>query len=143
MQSWEIWVKAAHIISVIAWMAGLLYLPRIFVYHTQSVRDSNESEIFKIMESRLLRTIMNPAMITVWITGPAVAYGYGETQSTWLHAKLLLVLMMSGFHGYLARQVKIFKADDNKRSAGFYRALNEVPTVLMILIVILVVVKPI
>jgi protoporphyrinogen IX oxidase len=143
MQSWEIWVKAAHIISVIAWMAGLLYLPRIFVYHTQSVRNSNESEIFKIMESRLLKTIMNPAMITVWITGPTVAYGYGEIQSTWLHAKLLLVVMMSGFHGYLVRQVKIFKADNNRHSAGFYKALNEVPTVLMMLIVILVVVKPI
>jgi putative membrane protein len=143
MQSWEVWVKAAHIISVISWMAGLLYLPRLFVYHTQSVRNSDESEIFKIMERRLLETIMNPALIAVWITGPAVAYGYGEIQSPWLHAKVFLVVLLSGFHGYLARQVKIFNADDNRHSVGFYRALNEVPTVLMIFIVILVVVKPI
>jgi len=139
---WQIWMKAAHIISVIAWMAGLLYLPRIFVYHAQSARNAPESETFKIMEGRLLKAIMNPAMIAVWITGPALAYGYGEFQSTWLHAKLLLVVMMSGFHGYLASQVKKFKVDQNKHSAGFYRVINEVPTVLMILIVILVTVKP-
>ena len=142
MQSWEVWVKAIHVISVIAWMAGLLYLPRLFVYHTQCASDSQQSETFKIMERRLLRAIMNPAMIIVWVTGPLVAYGFGELQSTWLHAKLGLVLVLSAFHGYVARQVRIFAAGANGHSTAFYRVLNEVPTVLMILIVILVVVKP-
>jgi len=142
MQSWEIWVKAVHVISVIAWMAGSLYLPRIFVYHTQCAPDSVQSETFKIMERRLLMAIMNPAMIIVWVTGPLIAYGFGELQSTWLHAKLALVLILSAFHAYLARQVRTFAAGANTHSTTFYRVLNEVPTVLMILIVILVVVKP-
>ena len=142
MNNWEIWVKALHVMSVIAWMAGLFYLPRLFVYHVDAAKGSPQSETFKIMERRLLKAIMNPAIIAVWITGPAIAYGFGEFRSPWLHAKLVLVLLLSGFHGFLAKQVRVFAADANTRSGKFFRAINEVPTILMILIVILVVVKP-
>lgn len=142
MSSWELWIKALHVISVIAWMAALLYLPRLFVYHVDAPRGSQQSETFKIMERRLSKAIMTPAMIAVWITGPLTAYGFDEWQSPWLHAKLALVLALSGFHGYLARTVKTFAADANQKSARFFRFLNEIPTVLMILIVILVVVRP-
>ena len=142
MQSWVLWVKALHIISVIAWMAGLFYLPRLFVYHAESQMGASQSETFKLMERRLLKGIMNPSMIAVWLTGPLVAYGFGDFSYPWLHVKLLLVFVLSGFHGYLARLVKIFAVDGNRRSATFYRVLNEVPTVVMPLIVILVVLKP-
>jgi putative membrane protein len=104
---------------------------------------SRESETFKIMERRLLRAIMNPAMLAVWITGPVIAYGYGDILSIWLHVKLVLVVILTLFHLYLTRLVAIFGADANQRSTGFYRILNEVPTVLMILIVVLVVVRPV
>jgi putative membrane protein len=124
-------------------MAGLLYLPRLFVYHAKSTVKSHESEIFKTMERRLLNSIMHPAMVAAWLTGSAIGYGYGELQSTWLHLKIILVITLTGVHAYLARQVRIFAMDANRRSSQFYRVLNEVPTVLMILIVILVVVKPI
>lgn len=143
MQSLEIWIKALHVIAVISWMAGLLYLPRLFVYHAATPTGTPQSETFKTMERRLLKAIMNPAMIAVWITGPILAYGFDEFRAPWLHAKLALVLMLSAFHGYLARLAKIFAADVNRRTATYYRVLNEVPTVLMVLIVILVVVKPI
>ena len=143
MESWATWVKSFHVIAVIAWMAGLLYLPRLFVYHTMIYCKSKESETFKLMERRLLKAIMNPAMIAVWITGPLVAYGYGDFNSTWLHLKLFLVILLSGVHLYLAKTVKIFAIDANVHTTRFYRILNEVPTGLMILIVILVVVKPI
>lgn len=143
MESWAIWIKALHIIAVIAWMAGLLYLPRILVYHSHSVSNSQESETFKIMERRLLKAIMYHAMIFVWITGQYLAYYYADFHSHWLHVKILLVLTLTVFHGYLSRQVKIFKVDANKHSTRFFRILNEVPTVLMIAIVILVVAKPI
>ena len=142
MSSWILWIKALHIIAVIAWMAGLLYLPRLFIYHTASVKGSTESETFKVMERRLLKFIMNPAMIVVWITGPTVAYLYGDFLSPWLHAKLTLVLILSGIHGYFAKTVRSFANDANTLSAGAFRVLNEVPTLLMVLIVILVVVKP-
>ncbi len=143
MESWVIWIKALHIISVTAWMVGLLYLPRIFVYHSDSVQNSQESETFKIMERRLLKVIMYPAMTFVWMTGPYLVHNYGYLHSHWLHVKILLVVILTGFHIYLARQVKLFKADANRHSAGFFRFINEVPTVLMISIVVLVVVKPI
>jgi len=143
MESWELWAKSLHIIAVISWMAGLLYLPRLFVYHAQCSDKSRESEIFKLMERRLLKAIMNPAMIVVWITGPLVAYGYDDLHAHWLHAKIFLVILLSGVHLYLAKIVKTFAAGANSHTTGFYRMLNEVPTVLMILIVILVVVKPI
>ncbi len=142
MQSWELWTKALHVISVIAWMAALFYLPRLFVYHVDAPKGSQQSETFKVMERRLSKAIMTPAMIAVWITGPLVAYGFGEWQSPWLHAKLGLVLALSAYHGYLAKTVKTFAADANEHSAKFFRILNEVPTILMIFIVILVVVKP-
>ena len=138
----ELWLKALHILAVIAWMAGMLYLPRLFVYHAEAPKGSALSETFKVMERRLLKAIINPAMILVWITGPLLAYFDGFLRSPWLHAKFALVLAMSGVHGMLAGAVKRFAADANTRSGKFYRILNEVPTVLLILIVILVVVKP-
>ena len=137
-----LWIKAFHIIAVIAWMAGMLYLPRLFVYHTMAERGSVQSETFKVMERRLLRGIINPAMIATWILGLLLAWEGGWYRSPWLHAKILLVLAMSGVHGMLARYVKNFAADRNTKSQRFYRLINEVPTLLMILIVILVVVKP-
>ncbi|HTK12308.1 MAG TPA: protoporphyrinogen oxidase HemJ [Xanthobacteraceae bacterium] len=136
------WLKAFHIIAVIAWMAGMLYLPRLFVYHTKAEPGSVQSETFKVMERRLLRGIINPAMIATWILGLLLAWEGGWYRSPWLHAKILLVLAMSGVHGMLARYVKNFAADRNTKSQRFYRLINEVPTLLMILIVILVVVKP-
>ena len=142
MGSWELWAKALHIVSVIAWMAGLCYLPRLFVYHTGAAKGSELSETFKIMERRLLKAIMNPAMIAVWITGPIVATGFGEWRSPWLHVKILLVLLLSGFHGFLSSCVRAFANDANTRSSTFYRAINEIPTVIVILIVILVVLRP-
>ena len=142
MVTWVTWIKALHIIAVIAWMAGLLYLPRLFVYHAASTSGSEQSETFKIMERRLLKAIMNPSMAAVWISGPLVAFGSHLWRSPWLHAKLVLVLALSIFHAYIARLTKNFAAERNIHSPAFYRALNEVPTVLMIFIVILVVVQP-
>jgi putative membrane protein len=138
----EAWVKAIHVIAVISWMAGMFYLPRLFVYHVAAPRGSAQSETFKVMERRLLRMIINPAMIVTWLTGPWLAYADGFFTAPWLHAKLALVLAMSALHGYLARVMKTFAADENVRSARFYRILNEIPPTLMALIVILVVVKP-
>jgi len=138
----DVWIKALHIMAVIAWMAGLFYLPRLFVYHVDAPIGSVQSETFKTMERRLLKTIMNPAMIVVWLSGPYLAWSAGFFHSPWLHAKLALVLAMSALHGYLAGAVKKFAADGNTKSARFWRILNEVPTTLMALIVILVVVKP-
>jgi putative membrane protein len=138
-----LWLKAFHVIAVIAWMAGLLYLPRLFVYHTEVTPGSPESERFKMMERRLLRAIMNPAMIAVYILGIAmILVDPTYMQQGWLHAKLGLVLAMTGLHGYLSVLRKKFAADANTHSAKFYRILNEAPTLLMIGIVILVVVKP-
>ncbi len=137
-----LWLKALHIISVIAWMAGMLYLPRLFVYHTDAPQGSPMSETFKVMERRLLKGIINPSMIVVFITGPLLAYVTDYWQSPWLQLKFALALGLGGVHGYLARCVRTFAADANDRPAIFYRALNEVPTVLMILIVLLVVLKP-
>jgi protoporphyrinogen IX oxidase len=138
----DLWVKALHIMAVIAWMAGMFYLPRLFVYHVEAPVGSQQSETFKIMERRLLRIIINPAMIVVWLTGLWMAYDEGFFHAPWLHAKLTLVLIMSGLHGYFGRLVRTFAADENKRPARFYRILNEIPPVLMAIIVILVVVKP-
>jgi putative membrane protein len=135
-------VKAAHIIAMVAWMAGMLYLPRLFVYHADATLGSETSETFKVMERRLLKAIINPAMIATWILGLALAWASGFYLAPWLHAKIALVLVLSGLHGFLARQVKVFAADANRRPARFFRILNEVPTVLLILIVLLVVVKP-
>jgi protoporphyrinogen IX oxidase len=137
-----LWLKALHIISVIAWMAGMLYLPRLFVYHADAPKGSPMSETFKVMERRLLKGIINPSMIVVFVTGPLLAYLTHYWQSPWLQIKFLLALGLGGIHGYLARRLKIFARDANDRPAIFYRILNEVPTILMILIVLLVVLKP-
>jgi putative membrane protein len=139
---WVLWIKALHVVSVISWMAGLFYLPRLFVYHVDAPVGSQQSETFKIMERRLLKAIMNPAMIAVWITGLLTAYEEQAFRDHWLSAKMLLVLIMSGFHGYMSRCVKLFAADANTKPGRYYRILNEVPTVLMVLIVFLVIVKP-
>jgi putative membrane protein len=137
-----LWIKAFHVIAVISWMAGMLYLPRLFVYHSEAAKDSIQSETFKIMERRLLKAIMTPAMIATWLLGAVLIWQGGWITSGWLHAKIALVIVLSGMHGMLARAVKDFAADRNTRPARFYRILNEVPTVLMIVIVILVIVKP-
>ena len=139
-----LWVKAFHVIAVIAWMAGMLYLPRLFVYHCETVAGSPESERFKTMERRLLKAIINPAMIAVWILGLTLSFlpAVQAWHQGWFHAKFGLVILMSGVQGYLAGRVKVFARDANTRPASFYRMLNEVPTVLMIAIVILAVVKP-
>lgn len=142
MPSLDLWIKTLHILAIIAWMAGMLYLPRLFVYHADAEVGSKLSETLKVMERRLLKGIVNPAMIAVWLTGPLLAYRLGYFQSPWLHAKLALVLALSGVHGYLAGLVRIFAEDRNRRPARFYRILNEVPTVVMALIVFLVVFKP-
>ena len=136
------WVKAFHIIAVIAWMAGMLYLPRLFVYHAEAVKGSETSETFKVMERRLLKAIVNPSMILVFLTGFALVYLTGDWRDGWWQAKFILVLGVAGLHGYFARCVRAFAEDANKRPARFYRFLNEVPTILMILIVVLAVVKP-
>src|SRR3954466_8519723 len=136
------WVKALHVIAVIAWMAGMLYLPRLFVYHCEAEAGSKQSETFKVMERRLLKAIINPAMMVTWLAGLYLAWAGHWFSAGWLQGKLLLVLVMSGVHGFLARWVKDFAADRNLRSHKFYRLINEVPTFLMIGIVILVVVKP-
>ena len=136
------WIKALHVIAVIAWMAGMLYLPRLFVYHCDAETGSKQSETFKVMERRLLKAIINPAMIVTWLAGLYLAWSGNWFSAGWLHGKLVLVLILSGIHGWFSRWVKDFAADRNTRSQKFYRVINEVPTVLMIGIVILVVVKP-
>src|ERR1700748_1553655 len=137
-----LWVKALHVIAVIAWMAGMLYLPRLFVYHADAPNGSDVSETFKVMKRRLLKVIVNPSMILVFITGIALAFVTGYWQAGWLQAKFILVLGLAGLHGYFARCVRAFAEDANQRPARFYRALKEGPTVLMFLIVVLAVVKP-
>lgn len=136
------WIKALHIIAVIAWMAGMLYLPRLMVYHCAAEVGSVQSETFKVMERRLLKAIINPAMIVTWLAGLWLVYEGGWYRAGWFHAKFALVLAMSAMHGFLVRWVRDFAEDRNLRPARFYRIANEVPTVLMIGIVILVVVKP-
>lgn len=137
------WIKAGHVVSLIAWMAGMLYLPRLFVYHASLPPGADaQSATFKIMERRLLKAIMNPAMIATWAFGLALAWMSGFYAAPWLQAKFALVLAMSGIHGWLGRMVKDFAADRNARGHRFYRVLNEVPTLLMIVIVILAIVKP-
>ena len=136
------WLKAFHIVGIVAWMAALLYLPRLFVYHTGVAAGSEASETFKVMERRLLKAIATPAMIVTWVLGLWLAISSGAFTQGWLHAKLLLVLLMSGYHGFLSASTRKFAADANTRSSEFYRVANEVPTVLLVLIVILVVVKP-
>ena len=138
------WIKAFHIIAVIAWMAGMLYLPRLYVYHCAAAPWSAASEMLKVMERRLLRAIINPAMVAAFAFGGALLTVPGaiDWSAWWVHAKLALVLAMAAMHALLARWRRDFEADRNRRAAKFYRIANEVPTVLMIAIVILVVVRP-
>jgi putative membrane protein len=138
----ELWLKALHIIAVIAWMAGMLYLPRLFVYHADAPAGSAMSETFKLMERRLLKAVINPSMVLAFLTGLILAYVTGYWQAPWLQVKFALALGLGALHGYFARCVRKFATDSNQRSARFFRIVNEIPTVLMILIVILVVVKP-
>jgi len=137
-----LWLKAFHVIAVIAWMAGMLYLPRLFVYHCDAEVGSKQSETFKIMERRLLRAIINPAMIVTWVLGLWLAHEGGFFKSHWLHAKFALVIAMSALHGFSVGLVRAFAEDRNVHTPKFYRILNEVVTLLMIGIVILVIVKP-
>jgi protoporphyrinogen IX oxidase len=136
------WVKAFHIIAVISWMAGMLYLPRLLVYHCAAEPGSVQSETFKVMERRLLKAIINPAMVATWILGLWLAWSAEWYHSGWLQAKVLLVLVLSALHGMLVRWVRDFARDQNRHSQRFYRFINEIPAVLMVAIVILVVVKP-
>ncbi len=137
-----LWIKALHILAIIAWMAGMLYLPRLYVYHVSAEIGSQQSETFKVMERRLLRAIINPAMILAWLTGLSLAAHLGVWLEGWFHGKLALLLGMQLIHAGFARWRRYFAADDNRHSEKFYRIVNEVPTLLMIGIVILVVVKP-
>jgi protoporphyrinogen IX oxidase len=137
-----LWIKALHIIAVIAWMAGMLYLPRLFVYHAGAAPGSPQSETFKVMEQRLLRYIMTPAMIATWLFGIALVIQGQYFAATWFHLKLLLVLLMSALHGLFTRWARDFAADRNTRSAKFFRIANEIPTLILIAVVILATVKP-
>lgn len=139
-----LWLKAFHVISVVAWMAGLLYLPRLYVYHAEAAPGSAQSETFKIMERRLLRGIMNPAMLAVYLFGALMLLvpGSVDWSTGWIWVKLALVAAMTVLHHRFARWRRIFEADGNTRPARYYKIANEVPTVLMIAIVVLVIVKP-
>jgi putative membrane protein len=137
-----LWAKAFHIIAVISWMAGMLYLPRLFIYHCEAEPGSRQSETFKVMEWRLLTIIINPAMVATWVLGLWLAHDGGWLIAGWLHAKFALVVVLSGVHGLMVRCVRDFGADRNRHTKKFYRIINEVPTILMIGIVLLVVLKP-
>jgi len=141
-----LWVKAIHVMAVIAWMAGLFYLPRLFVHHAERASPGSEmSQTFSMMETKLLRLIMNPAMIVAWICGILMLLTPGAVDfgsDIWVHVKLLAVIAMTVFHMWLAARRKEFAVDANTRSGRQYRIMNEVPTVLMIVIVIMVIVQP-
>jgi putative membrane protein len=137
-----LWFKAFHIMAVIAWMAGLFYLPRLFIYHSDVAVGSESSELFKTMESRLYRIIMNPAMMMAWIFGLFIAWQGMWLSAGWLHVKFLGVIAMTGMHVYYGRAVKAFGRDERPGNARHWRIMNEVPAVLMILIVLMAVLKP-
>jgi putative membrane protein len=136
------WIKALHVIAVIAWMAGMLYLPRLFVYHCDAPAGSPQSEMLKAMERRLLRIIVDPAMVATWAFGLTLAILTGAFHEHWFQLKFALVLVMSALHGLFAATVKRFARDANTRPQRFYRMVNEVPMLLVIAIVILAIVKP-
>lgn len=137
-----LWVKAFHVIAVIAWMAGLLYMPRLFVYHTDAEPGSVQSETFKVMERRLLKVIMNPAMMITWVLGLYLAWDVFGFQGGWLHAKIFLVILLTFAHVHQSSAVRQFAKDGPRKPARHWRMMNEIPTILMMLIVILVIVKP-
>ena len=137
------WLLSFHIISVIAWMAGMFYLPRLFVYHTRLESGSDAYEMFKEMERKLLRIIINPAMTFAWIFGLALSFGQDSWHGGgWFYIKFAAVLMLSAFHGYLSKWRRAFERDDNKKSEKFFRMVNEIPTILMMLVVFMVILKP-
>jgi len=140
------WVKALHVMAVISWMAGIFYLPRLFVHHTEQATAGSElSDVFKMMERKLYKIIMNPAMMVTWVCGLLILVTPGIVDLgsfNWVHIKLLAVIAMTGFHIWLGKRLREFEADENTRTGRTYRLMNEVPTVLMIVIVVLVVVKP-
>ncbi|MEL6373449.1 MAG: protoporphyrinogen oxidase HemJ [Pseudomonadota bacterium] len=138
----ELWIKALHVMAVMAWMAGLFYLPRLFVYHTQAATGSAQSETFKTMEVKLLKIIMGPAMLVTWLTGLYLAWAQQQYTDGWFVVKLVLVIAMTMFHVKLSMWRKAFASDVNVNSERFYRLANEIPTVLMAGIVIMVIVKP-
>ncbi len=136
------WIKALHVVAIISWMAALLYLPRLFVYHTAAAVGSEQSETFKVMERRLYKAIMTPAMVVSWLAGLYLVWAGGWLVSGWMHGKFALVLALTASHGMMGRWRRDFADDRNQRPAKFFRIWNEVPTLLMIGIVILVIVKP-
>ncbi len=136
------WIKALHVIAIISWMAGMLYLPRLFIYHCSAEKGSVQSETFKVMERRLLRAIINPAMIVSWVLGLWLAWSGGWVGAGWFHGKLAMALALSAVHGYLSASVRAFAEDRNTKPTRHWRIVNEIPTLLMIGIVVLVVVKP-
>jgi putative membrane protein len=138
------WIKALHVASVISWLAGLFYLPRLFVYHCEVARGSAEGERFKVMEGRLLRQIMTPAMIASWVFGALLASTPGliDWHSGWWQVKLTAVILLSGMHGAMSRWRRDFLEDRNRRSQRFYRIANELPALLMLVIVVMVIVQP-
>lgn len=137
-----LYIKAFHVIAVMSWMAGLLYMPRLFIYHSDAEPGSAQSETFKMMEQRLLKIIMNPAMMITWMLGLFLAWDVYEFRGGWLHAKIGLVVLLTMVHVMFGRAVRSFAADGPRKSPRYWRLMNEVPTVLMIGIVILVIVKP-
>jgi putative membrane protein len=137
-----LWIKALHIIAVVAWMAGLLYLPRLFIYHLQTERGSQASELFKVMELRLFRIIMNPAMMISWLCGLYLAWDLFSFQGGWLHLKLLFVVLLTGTHIFYGRAMRAFHRDERPGTERFWRVMNEVPALLLIVIVLMVVLKP-
>lgn len=138
-----LWLKAAHVVAVVAWMAGLFYLPRLFVYHAERAPPGSELDAtFQVMERRLLRAIMNPAMIATWVLGLLVLWLGGWWGEGWMQGKLLAVILMSAFHGWCAARRRDFARGRNRRTGRTYRIMNEVPTLLLLAIVALVVVKP-
>ena len=136
-------LKAIHVIAVISWMVGLLYLPRLFVYHVEN-NSAESSKIFKVMEKRLMKIIMNPAMIITWASGLSVLWilGFNSIFSLWLSIKFLLVIALSGYHGFLSKCLKDFEFNRNIRSSKFFRVINEIPTIILIIIVFLAIFKP-
>jgi protoporphyrinogen IX oxidase len=137
-----LWVKAVHVIAIISWMAGMLYLPRLFIYHCDAEKGSVQSETFKIMERRLLTIIMNPAMIIAWALGLWLGWTGGYLMAPWFLAKIALVLGLSAVHGSFSASVRAFAEDRNTKTPRQWRMINEIPTLLMVGIVILVIVKP-
>jgi putative membrane protein len=137
-----LWIKVVHIVAVISWMAGLLYLPRLFVYHVEAGLLSPQAATFKVMQERLLRVIMRPAMVVVWLTGPLLVWQMGYYRDGWVWLKILLVVGLSGVHGQMVKWHRELAAGTSTHNSKFFRIINEIPTVLMIAIVILVVIKP-